>query len=61
MHALQAVTAGPEFPGMGYIVPAEKPPNSTVQDRTPNYGVVTTITNSPQQYNPNLVENTNYS
>eukprot|EP00971_Amphidinium_carterae_P253314 5029314-Amphidinium_carterae.1 len=30
-------------------------------NRTPNYEVVTTITNSLQQYNSNLVENTNYS
>eukprot|EP00971_Amphidinium_carterae_P079806 1578986-Amphidinium_carterae.1 len=62
MHALQAVTACPEFPEMpaithdywGYIVPAERPPNWTVQDRTPNYGVITMIMNSLQQYNPNL-------
>eukprot|EP00971_Amphidinium_carterae_P278055 5519525-Amphidinium_carterae.1 len=69
MHALQAVHAGPEFPEMpaithdhwGFIVPAERPSNWTVQDRTPNNGVITTIINSLQQYNPNLVEDTNFS
>eukprot|EP00971_Amphidinium_carterae_P195345 3876394-Amphidinium_carterae.1 len=46
MHALQALNAGPEFQKLpaithdywGFIVPAERPPNWTVQDRTPNYG-----------------------
>eukprot|EP00971_Amphidinium_carterae_P013745 270762-Amphidinium_carterae.1 len=69
MHALQAVHAGPEFPEMpaithnywGLIVPAERPPNWTVQDRTFNNGVITTINNGLQQYNPNLVEETTYS
>eukprot|EP00971_Amphidinium_carterae_P055101 1085773-Amphidinium_carterae.1 len=68
MHALQAVTAGPEFPDLppvehdhwGFVVPAERPPNWTVQDRTINNGVIITIHNSLQLYNPNLVENTNY-
>eukprot|EP00971_Amphidinium_carterae_P349235 6490914-Amphidinium_carterae.2 len=55
MHALQAVRAGPEFsrcmPAIthnhwGFIVPAERPSNWTVQDRTSNNEVITTIINS---------------
>eukprot|EP00971_Amphidinium_carterae_P003018 59198-Amphidinium_carterae.1 len=69
MHALQAVHAGPGFPDLpeithdywGFIVPAERPPNWTLQDRTPNDGVIMTIIDSLQQYNPDLVENTNFN
>eukprot|EP00971_Amphidinium_carterae_P141748 2808082-Amphidinium_carterae.1 len=69
MHALQAVTAGPEFPELppvdhdhwGFVVPAERPPTWTVQDRTINNGVIITIHNSLQLYNPNLVEHTTFN
>eukprot|EP00971_Amphidinium_carterae_P273183 5421931-Amphidinium_carterae.1 len=63
-HAQQAVNAGPNFPDLpalthgywGFIVPAERPPNWTVQDRSLNVGVITQVTDGLQQYNPQLVQ-----